>query len=210
MRMRRKITRSGGRQRRGGANRVLIRCAWRRSLHWNVRVIGRQSLDQNWLYLQSYYHRSPFWLHFCFDDAGDFCIDHLVDKEVPVDFCQGERTRDAQRSWSPAHGYLDRLAFINRRHRHHHCMSWRHHFHDGHQFHDKTADLQEWGDVRGFVAPFAWVREVATPGRNCVRALKRCHREMKKWHMMRKDLQSQKKTKKTWQLMKTISDDKTW
>ena len=98
MRMRRKITRSGGRQRRGGAKRVLIRCAWRRSLHWNMRVIGRQSLDQNWLYLQSYYHRSPF----CFDDAGDFCVDHLVDKEVSVDSCQGERTRDAQRSWSPA------------------------------------------------------------------------------------------------------------
>ena len=36
--MRRRITRRGGRQRRGGAKRVLIRCAWRRSLHWNGRV----------------------------------------------------------------------------------------------------------------------------------------------------------------------------
>ena len=115
--MRRRITRRGGRQRSGSAKRVLIRCTWRRSLHWNGRVIGRQSLDQNCLYLQNYYHRSLFWLHFRFDDAGDFCIDHLVDKEVPVDSCQGERTRDAQRSWSPAHGDLDHLGFVNQRHR---------------------------------------------------------------------------------------------
>ena len=115
--MRRRITRRGGRQRSGSAKRVLIRCTWRRSLHWNGRVIGRQSLDQNCLYLQNYYHRSLFWLHFRFDDAGDFCIDHLVDKEVPVDSCQGERTRDAQRSWSPAHGDLDHLGFVNQRYR---------------------------------------------------------------------------------------------
>ena len=60
----------------------------------------------------------------------------------------------------------------------------------------KTADLQERGDVWGFVAAFARVREVATPGRNCVRALKRCHREMKKMTHDEERLTESKKDKK--------------